>query len=75
MAKKAGLRARAKSVQAAMTVAKEDVPDSGKKITLTVRLPEATYEAVRQLAFEQRRSQHSVLLEGVDMALAKHGKG
>ena len=75
MAKKAGLRARAKSVQAAMTVAKDDAPDSGRKVTLTVRLPEATYEAVRHLAFEQRRSQHSILLEGVDMALAKHGKG
>lgn len=31
MAKKAGLRARAKSVQAAMTVAKEDVADSGNR--------------------------------------------
>ena len=38
-------------------------------------LPEAQYETLRQLAFDQRRSQHSILLEGVDMALAKHGKG
>ena len=72
MAKKPGLRARAKSVQAAMTVAHES-ETSSRKVTLTVRLPEATYERVRQLAFDQRRSQHSILLEGVDMALAKHG--
>ena len=69
MAKKTGQQAKGRT---AKSVAKEP-ETSGKKVTLTVRLPEATYERVRQLAFDQRRSQHSILLEGVDMVLAKHG--
>lgn len=43
-----------------MTVAHES-ETSGKKVTLTVRLPEATDERLRQLAFDLRRSQHSIL--------------
>ncbi len=75
MAKKPGLRARAKSVQAAMVVAEETDTETGKRVMQSLRMPEDMYEAVRTLAFEQRRSQHSVLLEGVELVLAKHGKG
>ena len=75
MAKKPGLRARAKSVQAAMVVAEETDTETGKRVMQSLRMPEDMYEAVRTLAFEQRRSQHSIMLEGVELVLKKYGKG
>ncbi len=45
-----------------------------KKVVLTLRLPQNSYEALRVLAFERRRSQHSILLEAIDLVLAKHGR-
>jgi hypothetical protein len=77
MAKNPGLSARKKSVQAAMSVAGQEVPatETGKRVALSIRLSEDMYEALRTLAFNERRSQHSLLLEGVEMVLAKHGKG
>ena len=39
----------------------------------SVYLPEAAYEALRQVAFEERRKIHDLLLEGVELALKKRG--
>jgi hypothetical protein len=36
-------------------------------------LPEAAYEALRQVAFEERRKIHDLLIEGVELALKKRG--
>jgi hypothetical protein len=36
-------------------------------------LPEAAYEALRQVAFEERRKIHDLLMEGVELALKKRG--
>ncbi len=72
MAKKPGLRARSQSVQAAMSVA-TDQPAAGKPVALSVRLDADRHEQLRALAFHSRRSMHSLLLEGVDLVLAKHG--
>ena len=39
----------------------------------SVYLPEAAYEALRQVAFDERRKIHDLLMEGVELALKKHG--
>ena len=39
----------------------------------SVYLPEAAYEALRQVAFDERRKIHDLLLEGVELALKKRG--
>ena len=77
MVKKAGLRARSASVQAAMSVAQPDETSSApaKTVATTVRLDADRHEQLRTLAFHDRRSMHSLLVEGVDLVLAKHGKG
>ena len=45
---------------------------AGRKHT-SVYLPEAAYEALRQVAFDERRKIHDLLLEGVELALKKRG--
>ncbi len=71
-AKKAGLRARSASVKAAMSVADEVPAAAGKPVTTTVRLDPDRHDQLRTLAFHTRRSMHSLLVEGVDLVLAKH---
>jgi hypothetical protein len=39
----------------------------------SVYLPEAAYEALRQVAFDERRRIHDLLIEGVELALKKRG--
>ena len=39
----------------------------------SVYLPEAAYEALRQVAFDERRKIHDLLMEGVELALKKRG--
>jgi hypothetical protein len=36
-------------------------------------LPEAAYEALREVAFDERRKIHDLLIEGVELALKKRG--
>ena len=36
-------------------------------------LPEGVYEALRKIAFEERRKIHDLVLEGVDAVLRKRG--
>jgi len=36
-------------------------------------VPEAAYEALRQVAFDERRKIHDLLMEGVELALKKRG--
>ena len=47
-------------------------PPSDIKHT-SVYLPEAAYEALRQVAFDERRKIHDLLMEGVELALRKRG--
>ncbi len=75
MAKKPGLRARSAAAQAAMSVVDTTAAPAGKPIATTVRLDTERYEQLRTLGFNARRSQHSLLLEGVDLVLKKYGKG
>jgi hypothetical protein len=39
----------------------------------SVYLPEAAYEALRQVAFDERCKIHDLLIEGVELALRKRG--
>jgi hypothetical protein len=39
----------------------------------SVYLPEAGYEGLRQIAFDERRKIHDLLMEGVELALKKRG--
>ena len=36
-------------------------------------MPEAAYEALRQVAFDEIRKIHDLLMEGVELALKKRG--
>ncbi len=72
--KKAGLRARSASVKAAMSVSQVDEAPAaaGKTVTTSVRLDPERHDRLRTVAFHTRRSMHSLLVEGVDLMLAKH---
>ncbi len=70
--KKAGLRARSASVKAAMSVTDEVPAAAGKAVSTTVRLDPERHDRLRTVAFHTRRSMHSLLVEGVDLMLAKH---
>jgi hypothetical protein len=39
----------------------------------SVYLPDAAYEALRKVAFDERRKIHDLLIEGVELALKKRG--
>jgi hypothetical protein len=39
----------------------------------TAYLPEAVYEQLRALAFEERRKMHDLLMEGLDMVFKQRG--
>ena len=40
----------------------------------SVYLPEAVYEALRRVAFEERVKIHDIVLGGIEMALRKRGR-
>jgi len=63
-AKKAGRRVRSTSVKAPVA--------AGKTVSTTVRLDPERHDRLRTVAFHSRRSMHSLLVEGVDLMLAKH---
>ncbi len=63
-AKKVGLRAKSASAKAPAA--------AGKMVSTTVRLDPERHDRLRTVAFHSRRSMHSLLVEGVDLMLAKH---
>ncbi len=73
-AKKAIRRARSASVKTAMSVSQVDEAPAvaGKVVSTTVRLDPERHDRLRTVAFHARRSMHSLLVEGVDLMLAKH---
>jgi hypothetical protein len=53
-----------------------DGPRAGKRPGVkqqTAYLPEAIYEQLRRLAFEERRKMHDYLMEGLDLVFEKRG--
>ncbi len=73
MAKTPAQRTRSRSVKSAKSVADDQAEQSGKTIHTSVRLDPDRHEQLRTLSFHSRRSMHSLLLEGVDLVLMKHG--
>ncbi len=45
---------------------------AGKTVSTTIRLDPERHDRLRTVAFHARRSMHSLLVEGVDLMLAKH---
>ena len=43
-------------------------------IHTSLYLPEALYEGLREVAFEERRKIHDIVLEGIQMAIRKRGR-
>jgi hypothetical protein len=85
MKKRTGLSARNGSIQAAIVAAKGEAASTkgnalngkaakerGRPVGLTVRLDQLTHDRLRKIAFENRVSIHSLLLEGVEVALKRH---
>lgn len=64
MAKKAGM------VAAPLPAAQQD----GEIKTLTLRLPLAVHDQLREMAFTGRVSQHSLLMEALNLLFDRHGK-
>lgn len=68
------------SLDAAMARKASAVPEpapketAGAVRTLTLRLPEFVHEQLRQMAYEGHRSQHSLLLEALNLLFERHGK-
>jgi hypothetical protein len=52
----------------------EEFGGRGPTRTVTLRLPEAVHEQLRELAFHSRRSQHALLMEGLNMVFERNGK-
>ena len=50
------------------------VKEKAKPVGLSVRLDHDTHEALRRIAFDERVSIHSLLMEGVDLVLKKRLK-
>ena len=42
--------------------------------TLTLRLPPVVHDQLREIAYTSRRSQHSLLMEGLNLLFEQHGK-
>lgn len=84
--RRTGLAARSSAVTAAMTASSDKggstrkVPSKDKEtsvekpIGLSVRLTTELHEALRKIAYEQRVSIHSLLLEGVETVIRKYSK-
>lgn len=85
MAKRASLSARKGAVQAATAASEAESTGGGKKVGLAVRLDLDRHEQLQDLANSLTRqsrregggrvSIHSLLLEGVDLVMAKYGGG
>ena len=43
-------------------------------VHMSLYLPEALYEALREAAFRERRKIHDIVLEGIRLALGKRGR-
>jgi hypothetical protein len=41
--------------------------------TITLRMPTAMHEQLRELAFNERTSQHALVLEGINLMFRQHG--
>jgi hypothetical protein len=68
--------AAAVSKKAAVAAVPEPEPaiDGRTTRTLTLRLPPLVHEQLREMSYASRRSQHALLMEGLNLLFERHGK-
>ena len=49
-------------------------PAGGGIKILTLRLPDVVHDQLREMAFDARRSQHSLLMEALNLLFTREGK-
>ena len=69
----AGRSARPTPRHAGVTGAARKQTERSTIVHTSLYLPEPVYEALRKIAFEERLKIHDVVLEGIDLALRRHG--
>jgi hypothetical protein len=69
----AGRSARRTPRHAGVTGAARKQTERPSIVHTSLYLPEPVYEALRRIAFEERLKIHDVVLEGIDLALRRHG--
>jgi Antitoxin-like ribbon-helix-helix len=74
MTRKPKSLADAMTKKAAAAVPKPSAAASGDTRTLTLRLPSVVHDQLREIAYTSRRSQHSLLMEGLNLLFEQHGK-
>ena len=74
MSKKPTGLAAAVSKKASVVVPEPQPAADGKTRTLTLRLPPLVHEQLREMSFTSRRSQHALLMEGLNLLFERHGK-
>jgi hypothetical protein len=47
---------------------------NGTVRTVTLRLPEVVHDQLREMAFTSRRSQHSLMMDALNLLFEQHGK-
>lgn len=62
-----------KATVAAEPAKASPTPTGGIKI-LTLRLPDVVHDQLREMAFDARRSQHSLLMEALNLLFTREGK-
>ena len=65
--------AYAESAAAGVTGAARKQTERPSTVHSSLYLPEPVYEALRKIAFEEHLKIHDVVLEGIDIALRRHG--
>jgi hypothetical protein len=58
----------------AATPEPEAEPKAGDTRTITMRLKPVVHDQLREMAFTSRKSQHSLLLEALNLLFERHGK-
>ena len=48
--------------------------ETGAIRTLTLRLPDAVHDQLREMSYVQRRSQHALLMEALNLLFERDGK-
>ena len=64
----------AKKATATPEPAKAAPGASGGIKILTLRLPDVVHDQLREMAFDARRSQHSLLMEALNLLFTREGK-
>ena len=64
----------AKKATAAPEPAKPAAAAVGGIKILTLRLPDVVHDQLREMAFDARRSQHSLLMEALNLLFTREGK-